>query len=288
MKNLSNFLILTVLVTGLASCKGGMSGYEKTAGGIEYKILKKGGDKAIKVGDNLKLNFENRTQKDSVIFSSAKNGAPVEFQLSEARNAADIMSIFPLLHEGDSVEVLVVVDSMYKKNLPPFAKSGDKVKFLLGISKVMNNEEMAAAKLEASKAQNVVDAKLIDEYVAANKLDVKTTESGIRYIMEKEGTGDLPKEGDMVSVHYTGTLLDGTKFDSSLDRGEPFPFALGKGQVIKGWDEGIMLFKKGGKGKLIIPSSLAYGSKAMGPTIKPNSVLVFDIELLDFKPAPTE
>jgi peptidylprolyl isomerase len=97
-----------------------------------------------------------------------------------------------------------------------------------------------------------------------------------------EGTGASPQSGQNVTVHYTGTLENGTKFDSSLDRGQPFTFQIGVGQVIKGWDEGVMTMKVGGKRKLIIPPHLGYGARGVGP-IPPNSTLIFEVELLDVK-----
>jgi FKBP-type peptidyl-prolyl cis-trans isomerase len=95
------------------------------------------------------------------------------------------------------------------------------------------------------------------------------------------GKGPACKTGETVRVHYTGTLLDGTKFDSSRDRNEPFQFTLGQGMVIKGWDEGVVGMKKGGKRKLTIPSDKAYGPSGRPPTIPPNSPLVFDVELVE-------
>ena len=107
-----------------------------------------------------------------------------------------------------------------------------------------------------------------------------TTPTGLKYIDKVIGTGKSPQIGDKVKVHYTGTLEDGTKFDSSRDRNQPFEFPLGVGRVIKGWDEGVATMKEGGKRKLIIPSELAYGSRNMG-SIPPNSILFFDVELIE-------
>lgn len=109
------------------------------------------------------------------------------------------------------------------------------------------------------------------------------TASGLEYIEIKEGTGATPKKGQQVIVHYTGLLKDGTKFDSSVDRGQPFVFVIGVGQVIKGWDEGVGTMKVGGKRKLIIPPQLGYGERGAGGVIPPNAELHFDVELLDVK-----
>ncbi|MCK6628104.1 MAG: FKBP-type peptidyl-prolyl cis-trans isomerase [Anaerolineae bacterium] len=108
----------------------------------------------------------------------------------------------------------------------------------------------------------------------------------MQYVVVEEGTGETPKPGDLVKVHYTGTLEDGTKFDSSVDRGEPIEFVLGRGQVIPGWDEGIGLMKVGGKCKLIIPPDLAYGESGAGGVIPPNATLNFDVELVSAEPGP--
>jgi FKBP-type peptidyl-prolyl cis-trans isomerase len=110
-----------------------------------------------------------------------------------------------------------------------------------------------------------------------------TTESGLKYLDVTVGTGRLAELGDTASVHYTGWLADGKKFDSSVDRKEPFSFRLGAGQVIKGWDEGVMGMKIGGKRKLTIPPQLGYGARGAGGVIPPNATLTFDVKLLDLR-----
>jgi len=110
--------------------------------------------------------------------------------------------------------------------------------------------------------------------------NTKTTPSGLKYVDLVVGNGASPRMGQTVTVHYTGWLTNGTKFDSSVDRGQPFQFAIGQGQVIKGWDEGVASMKIGGKRKLIIPPNLAYGANPPTPKIPPNSTLVFEVQLL--------
>ncbi|MEC4803457.1 MAG: FKBP-type peptidyl-prolyl cis-trans isomerase [Jaaginema sp. PMC 1079.18] len=110
--------------------------------------------------------------------------------------------------------------------------------------------------------------------------DIVTTDSGLQYVEIVEGDGATPNRGDTVVVHYTGTLEDGRKFDSSRDRGQPFSFKIGVGQVIKGWDEGVGSMKVGGRRKLIIPPDLGYGARGAGGVIPPNATLIFDVELL--------
>jgi len=109
------------------------------------------------------------------------------------------------------------------------------------------------------------------------------TASGLKYIDIVEGTGATPQNGQTVTVHYTGTLENGKKFESSVDRGQPYEFRLGTGAVIKGWDEGLASMKVGGKRKLIIPPALGYGQRGSPPKIPPNSILLFDIELLSVR-----
>ena len=109
---------------------------------------------------------------------------------------------------------------------------------------------------------------------------VVQTASGLGYVDLVDGQGARPAAGDSVSVHYTGWLKDGTKFDSSLDRGQPFEFAIGRGRVIRGWDEGVASMKVGGKRKLIIPAHLGYGERGAGGVIPPGATLIFEVEWL--------
>ncbi|UCH10583.1 MAG: FKBP-type peptidyl-prolyl cis-trans isomerase [Fidelibacterota bacterium] len=110
-----------------------------------------------------------------------------------------------------------------------------------------------------------------------------TTESGLKYVDHVIGTGAMPQAGQTIAVHYTGTLTDGTKFDSSVDRGQPFVFPIGVGKVIKGWDEGVLTMRVGGKRTLTIPPELGYGARGAGNVIPPNATLIFEVELLEIR-----
>jgi peptidylprolyl isomerase len=134
----------------------------------------------------------------------------------------------------------------------------------------------AMCSVSAMAAQEQAGAK--EKTVAAKTV---TTPSGLKYMDVKVGNGASPVKGKQVKVHYTGTLENGKKFDSSVDRNEPFMFVIGVGQVIPGWDEGVMSMKVGGKRKLIIPAKLGYGASGAGGVIPPNATLLFDVELLD-------
>lgn len=155
----------------------------------------------------------------------------------------------------------------------------------------VNKTEVQAAELPdqptvtapAQPAQPPLIAQALANNASEKKVEASenyvTTDSGLKYLDMVEGTGELPQAGQKVTVHYTGTLEDGSKFDSSRDRGQPFAFTLGAGQVIKGWDEGLATMKVGGRRQLVIPPELGYGSRGIGP-IPPNSTLIFDVELL--------
>lgn len=143
-------------------------------------------------------------------------------------------------------------------------------------------KEAAAEQKREALAATAAEAAKVVEQTKKDKMDALKTDSGLMYIDLEVGTGDEAVEGKSVSLHYTGWLTsNGNKFDSSLDRGQPLPaFILGTGSVIKGWDEGVVGMKVGGKRKLIIPPDLAYGSRGSGAAIPPNAELVFEVELL--------
>ncbi len=148
------------------------------------------------------------------------------------------------------------------------------------------NSQSATPKAETKAVQNApaVKKQPVSGIPAVTVSDTVTTNSGLRYLVLKKGTGPKPKVGNTVFVHYTGWLTNGKKFDSSRDRGAPFKFDPGKGMVIKGWDEAIMDMHQGEQRRLIIPPQLAYGPRAVGGGLIPaNSTLIFDVELVEVR-----
>ncbi|MCK5475204.1 MAG: FKBP-type peptidyl-prolyl cis-trans isomerase [Candidatus Pacebacteria bacterium] len=149
----------------------------------------------------------------------------------------------------------------------------DEIIFKDNIKENNNTEEIDTEKDNTTKENNIKEDNQSNEEKMELKIEVL-----------QEGSGEvLTKKGDTISVHYTGTLEDGTKFDSSIDRGEPFSFIIGAGQVIQGWDQGTLDMKVGEKRKLTIPAELGYGSAGAGDAIPPNATIIFDIELMDIQ-----
>ena len=152
---------------------------------------------------------------------------------------------------------------------------------VLVVSQFTNQPNAIADRLTQNQPQIAqVTEKPTSNIMSDDDNKAVTTASGLKYVVLNEGTGAAPKTGQTVVVHYTGTLEDGTKFDSSRDRGQPFSFKLGVGQVIKGWDEGLSTMKVGDRRQLTIPPELGYGARGAGGTIPPNATLIFDVELL--------
>jgi FKBP-type peptidyl-prolyl cis-trans isomerase FkpA len=177
--------------------------------------------------------------------------------------------------------------------MPPFVKSGDKVTYQLNLVSIKTKAEFE--KEQEAKLAEVIKK---DTVTIVNHLKEKgitgaqKTPKGVYYVIDRPGTGANVTAGKEVNMNYTGALLNGTKFDSNVDpefkHVQPFKFILGQGQVIKGWDDGIAMFNKGAKGRLFIPSSLAYGTQSPSPEMPPSSILVFDVEVVDFKNAPAK
>ena len=180
--------------------------------------------------------------------------------------------------EIDLDSLLQGITDIFKQNPPAISREEFETALTNLQEKIKSISEEAQKKAQEAGEKNKKEG---EEYLAKNKLrkEVTETESGLQYEVIKEGSGKKPSATDTVSVHYVGTLLDGTEFDSSVARGEPATFPLNR--VIPGWTEALQLMTPGSKYKLHIPAKLAYGSQGAGPKIGPESTLIFDVELLE-------
>jgi FKBP-type peptidyl-prolyl cis-trans isomerase FkpA len=281
MKKIIALVSLFVIITTAYAQK---MNYKKSDKGVRYSMLKSNKGVKIKLDDIVFLQIKYATDKDSVLFDSWKMGGPIQLKVSKPTFKGDLMDALNLMAAGDSAQFLFSADSMFTKTfnmpLPEFIVAGSDLKFTVKIDKITTEEVLRADEIKIEKEKNMEEQKAIEQYIAENKLTPVTTPSGLKYVMYNEGTGAKAEAGKTVRVHYTGKLLNGTKFDSSYDRNDPIEFKLGQGMVIKGWDEGIALLKEGGKALLIIPSNIAYGARGAGGVIPPFAPLTFEVELV--------
>ena len=247
------------------------SGYSITTKGLHYKIIYDNKQPKAKVGEYIQYYSTILTNNDSVIFSNGNAGSIVTGEVGEPKDNGDPLEILTLLGKGDSASCLITAETFFKgTKLPDHIKSGDIIKLEIKIVDVFSNDQYPIKMIESQA----------NDYIKTNNLNAIRLPSGMYYVIDNPGSGDQIVVGKKVKVNYRGTLLDGTEFDSSMQPGRtPFEFEIGKGQVIKGWDEGVLLFKVGGKGKLIIPPTMGYGEQGQGKDPS-NSWLVFDIDVL--------
>lgn len=284
------FLISVALVILMSSCeKGPTKGFSKTKDGLYYKLISSSAKTKAKVGDWISMHVQTMNTKDSIVFSTYKTQKPYELKLIVPQFKGDLLAGIPMLGEGDSALFLVNVDSLYKGipkgQRPPMFKDGF-MKFSVKMIAVTDENTFRQRK-EAAASKLIAEQETKLNEILKQFANVQTTASGLKYVIEKQGNGKPAIAGKKATLHYTGKLLDGNKFDSSLDRGTPFSFVVGQGQVIKGWDEGVALLKEGAKAKFFIPANIGYGMQEAGP-IPAGSTLMFDVELLKVEDAPKD
>lgn len=259
--------------------------------GLYYIETKKGSGKRPKESDIVHFHFKVSDLDGHVYYSSFEQGNPMTWEAGKQFDNAGATEALNLMSVGTTADVIVPSKLAFGeqgrgKMVAPYTTMLYTFEMLDFMPKAQYEKEQAAEKKKADDAKlkaKEEEAGKLQKYLNDNKITVKPTASGLYYIETLKGTGPAPEKGKTVVVNYTGMLLDGTKFDSSFDRKQPYEFPLGEGQVIKGWDEGIAMMRKGGKARLIIPSSLAYGENGRMPTIPQSATLVFDVELLDIK-----
>lgn len=235
------------------------------------------GDPGYKFPDEIvdTLNFDKPMLLAMANSGPATNGSQFFITVTETTWLNGKHTIFGKVVEGqDVVNKIKQNDVMNKVTIIREGKDAKK----FDANKVFVEVQEEAKKAAAEKAKNAM--KEFEEYVMKTYPNAQKTASGLYYVVEKEGTGAQAEAGKQVSVHYAGSLTDGTEFDNSFKRGQPIEFQLGVGQVIKGWDEGIALMREGAKYKLVIPYQLAYGENGRPPVIPAKAALIFDTELI--------
>ncbi len=289
-----NVYYTTILFITLFSC---VDREKVLDNGVELKYFKNGSGQEIEDGQIVMINLQYFDYDGNELLNKVGNDPVVLQKDSSWESSGIIYNVIDNLVKGDSVFFQLTTEQFFK-NAPQSVEVPDSVKnkmisFYCGIQDVMSQnefedfqriqyEKMQQEMEQQSNDQLSIDLELIDNYLNENNITAKSAESGLRYVITKMGSGENAAPGDNVTVHYTGMLLNGEKFDSSLDRNQPFSFQLGQGKVIRGWDEGITYFNKGSEGTLYIPSTLGYGASGAGGVIPPNAVLIFEIQVLDY------
>jgi len=289
MKKLSLLTLASIVMLSMfVGCNNNSNnGYKATDNGLNYCFYTTNEGELPQIGDLIDVTLACNVNDTTVIIPNAKN----ILKLAEPKFPSDFMEGIAMMHKGDSASFIVNIDSTFRYvfgvgTLPSEFNSTDVMKFDVKVNDFFPESEYINKMIENMKAKDPektaqADAEL-QEYLKTNGITVTPTASGLYYEMIKDGNGEMPVKENKVKVHYTGKLLDGTVFDSSVERGEPIEFPLGVGYVIPGWDEGIALMSKGEKGVLYIPWFLGYGDRGAGMMIQPYSNLVFEVELVDF------
>lgn len=286
-----------VFAATFASCKQNESGneskqpgYETSRNGLQYRMLKDDPSPTAQVGNYVKFTTSLRTLNGDLLFSTGESNQYVYGLVAQPRHKGDPLEILQMMGAGDSASVIIAESEFFQGGapLPPNVKKGDNIRMDLKMAEVFTAEKYNNEILPAiNNARYAGETKQMTDYAAAQGWSAAQLPSGLMVVVDSKGTGTPVTDGSKVTVNYTGRLLNGTVFDSNqlpeFGHVQPFDFTVGKGMVIKGWDEGLKNFNKGGKGKLIIPARMGYGEQGSGK-IPPNAPLVFEIEVVEVAP----
>ncbi len=287
--------------------------YKKINPQLSYSfIIDKPGKLHPQEGDQISVNMQTAYENKPIYSTSVANkGKPAVYGVNKPAFTGDIIEAIMLMTPGDSLVCLADAEAIYKNSKvkkPDFIKPGGKLQYFIKLVSIKSKEqvqkeqneafmkqikEQEAKQKAAAARQMIKDDKILKDWFAKNKISPVKTASGLYYLISREGTGDQALPGDTLIVNYTGTLLNGTKFDSNEDTSfyhvQPYQFVLGRGMVIKGWDEGYALLRGGSKATFYIPSPLAYGTQSRPGSsgnpkgIPANSILTFEVELISVK-----
>lgn len=266
---------------------------------VKYHVNNENGKK-VELGDIVSMSMIYTIDGDSVLLDTRITNNPVKIKADSGKYIGDIMGGFLGMHVGDSATFIVKADSFFIKTAgapetPYFVDSTSMLHFEVKILESIAEEDLQAAEQQKAAEAASAEMGILQDYLTNNSITAEATESGLIFISNKKGTGKKAEAGKTVRVHYAGSLLNGTYFDSSVEEVakanglynaqrsyEPFQFTLGQGQVIRGWDEGLAMMSEGGKATLIIPSSIGYGGNPRpGGVIQPYNTLLFEVEVVE-------
>ncbi len=270
--------------------------FKKTKNGLEYKVVGGNGGDDVKYGNAIQ--FKAYSYYNDSLMGTPYDSVAQVVEIDSLKLPAEYVGIFTSARKGDSIVTRMSTDTILKFNqLPPFMKKGNFVGYRFKIidiikdsSKVvsMKNESVQSIRRIDSTSvikQKEIDDKTISDYLAKNNIKATKTAKGTYVEIQNPGEGPAIDSGKAISVDYKGMTLDGKIFDESYDSTgksvKPYTFVVGERGAIEGWSDGLVYFKKGGTGKLFIPSYLAYGSRGQGPDIKPNTPLMFEVSVAD-------
>jgi len=289
---IKNTIKLLLAIVLFASCNQ----YEKTPSGLAYKVTKGTSKETLKNGQSIKLNIEYKLAAKDSILSSSYAHIPVYFVLDTAHlGKYNFTELLPTSSVGDKIEFRMSVDTLKKLGMVEYNdifKKGDFISGRVDILKTFPGQpEMMkdyAVEMDAEKSREIKDLKT---YADSKKIKTQSTQNGVLVEIQNPGTMPMADSGMQATVLYRGAFVNGKIFDSNMVNsklvGQPLNVTVGVGSVIRGWDEGLRLFGKGGKGRLLVPALLAYGPQGSAPVIPPYANLVFDIEISDVTvPAP--
>lgn len=289
-QNVSFFLMISVVfMWGCAT--------EKTREGLEFKKLRKGDQGIVQPGQYLVMDVAAIDENDSVWFDTRIKDEPAVVRIdpfNEKIKEKGEVGVYRMLGKGDSVTFTVKVSTIYHdtwlKPVPKGLNPDLDVDYFISVKDVLDDQGLEQfQKIQTEKLEQLrlrhkidqfgIDTVRIDDYLKKKSIQAQKTESGIRYVVNKEGKGKQIERGTVVLVRYTGYLLDGRIFDSNTDKKEPFQVVVGSGQVIAGWDEILKSMTLGSNFTVYLPSLFGYGDRNL-PGIPADSVLIFEIEVV--------
>ncbi len=296
---MKNIFFTLLLSSAVISCT---TNSFKTSAGTEVTYFKKG-DGEMPIDSLIGLYAIRYTREKGEVMSESdpQNPLPLKIDPNDQPQQGELYEILAQLRTGDSVGFDLVADELFSKTfnapMPDSIAPDEKIKFQIAcidqLTETGYHDMIAEKAKQEEEKQLAIDSEILNDYLVQNNIETERTESGLRYVITEQSSGSTPENGQVVHVNYSGWVLGGKYFDTSVEKVareqslyqegrsyKPFSFPLGQGQVIKGWDEGIALLNVGSKARLYIPSTLAYQTRQISEIIMPNAILIFDVELV--------